>query len=203
MQPLGQKSLLYSKIHTQRRVCVAGVIVTLIFSVLACQIDVGGADPPGQPIPTQSEAASDLIETWKSAITSAAITGQVLVLLDEVQMTSFLAYRLEASENPVLHEPQVYLRQNSIQIYGISDHGLFRARVLLAVTPHVDPEGTISFELTTAEFGPIPAPGALKDTLSVILTEAFTGTIGTLATGIKVTSLTIDDGQMAIVGELR
>ena len=62
---------------------------------------------------------------------------------------------------------------------------------------------TTSFELTTAEVGPIPAPGALKDSVSAILTEAFTGTLGSLATGIRVTSLAITNGEMAIVGELR
>jgi len=43
----------------------------------------------------------------------------------------------------------------------------------------------------------------LKDSISAILTEAFTGTLGSLATGIRVTSLAVADGQMAIVGELR
>jgi hypothetical protein len=73
----------------------------------------------------------------------------------------------------------------------------------LAITPLVDPDGNITLELTTAEFGPIPAPKALKETISAVLTEAFTGSFGSLATGIRVTTLAINDGQLAIVGELR
>jgi hypothetical protein len=178
-------------------------LVTLVLAVLACQIDVGGPEPPGLPIPTQAAATDELTNTWQTALASAASSGQVLVLINEIQLTSFLAHRMEAKENPALIDPQVYLRQDSIQIYGITERGPFKASVLLAITPSVDSEGSISFELTTAEVGPIPAPGALKDSVSSILTEAFTGTLGSLATGIRVTSLAVTDGEMAIVGELR
>jgi len=55
----------------------------------------------------------------------------------------------------------------------------------------------------STEFGPIPASIALKDALSAIITEASIGTMGSLATGIWVISLAIDDSQMAIARELR
>ena len=90
-----------------------------------------------------------------------------------------------------------------MQIFGIFDQGPFLANALLIVMPSIDAEGQISFELTQADIGPLPIPGALKDTISAILTEAFTGTIGSLATGIRITSIAIADGEMAIVGELR
>jgi len=75
--------------------------------------------------------------------------------------------------------------------------------VLICITPAVSAEGELSFDLTQAKFGPIPAPSALKDSVSAILTEAFTGTIGSLATGIKISTIAISDGEMGIVGEVR
>jgi hypothetical protein len=110
---------------------------------------------------------------------------------------------LEARETPLIKQPQVYLRQNAIQVFGTTERGIVKANVLLAISPLIDADGNISLELTTAEFGPIPAPDALKDSISAILTEAFTGSVGSLATGIRVTTLVINDGQLAIVGELR
>lgn len=126
-----------------------------------------------------------------------------MVILDETQLTTFLAHRLEAHEAPILLQPQVYLRQNAIQVFGTTERGFLKANVLLAITPLVDSDGNIVLELTTAEFGPVPAPKALKETVSAVLTEAFTGSFGSLATGIRVTTLAIHDGTMAIVGELR
>ena len=175
----------------------------LLIATIACQINLGGAKPPGEPIPTHSATTSDLTQVWKSAIEGALTTGQVMVILDEVQLTTFLAHRLEAHETPLLIQPQIYLRQNAIQVFGTTERGFLKANVLLAITPLVDSDGNITLELTKAEFGPIPAPNALKETISAVLSEAFTGSFGSLATGIRVTSLAIHDGQMAIVGELR
>ncbi len=171
-----------------------------LLATIACQIHLGGPKAPGEPIPTTT---NELTEVWQAAIKGALTTGQVIVILDEVQLTTFLAQKLETHETPLLHQPQVYLRQNMIQIFGMSERGFLKANVLLAITPLVDPDGNIILELTTAEFGPIPAPKALKETVSAVLTEAFTGSFGSLATGIRVTTLVIDDGQLAIVGELR
>lgn len=161
---------------------------------------IGGPKAPGEPIPTTT---NDLVEVWQTAITAALTTGQVMVILDEVQLTTFIAHRLDTLETPLLHQPQVYLRQNAIQVFGTTERGFLKANVLLAITPLIDPDGNITLELTTAEFGPIPAPEPLKGTISAILTEAFTGSVGSLATGIRVTTLAINDGQLAIVGELR
>ena len=36
-----------------------------------------------------------------------------------------------------------------------------------------------------------------------MITEAFAGPIGSLATGLRVTSIAIEDGELALVGELR
>jgi hypothetical protein len=185
------------------RITITAIIAALILSTMACQFSVGGPEPPGQPIPTSIDDVNDVTRTWKTAINAAVLSGKIIVLLDEVQLTTFLAKRLESSEKPLLLEPMVYLRQNSIQIFGVYANGPFLANVLLAITPIINEEGEISFELSTAEFGPIPVPEALKDTISAILTESFTGTFGPLATGIRITTLAIDNGEIAIVGELR
>jgi hypothetical protein len=36
-----------------------------------------------------------------------------------------------------------------------------------------------------------------------LLTEVLSGPLGTLATGVRITSVAIDAGELAIVGELR
>jgi hypothetical protein len=175
----------------------------MLLATIACQIHLGGPKAPGEPIPTHPATTNEISEVWQAAITGALTTGQVMVILDEVQLTTFIALRLETHETPLLRQPQVYLRQNAIQVFGTTERGFLKANVLLAITPLVDPDGNITLELTTAEFGPIPAPNALKETISAVLTEAFTGSFGSLATGIRVTTLAINNGQLAIVGELR
>ncbi len=118
-------------------------------------------------------------------------------------MTSFFTQRLQARPDPLIGDPQVYLRDGQIQIYGIFEQGILKSSALFRVEPEIDVDGQLSLNVVEASVGPIPAPQILMETISVVLTEALTGTFGSLATGIKITSIAISQGEMAIVGEIR
>ena len=179
------------------------VLTSLLLAVLGCTLDIGGPEAPGPPIPIDRTAGDQVKQSWQSAIAGAALDGQVRVILNETQLTGFLAERFEGDGNPLLSSPQVYLRQGEIQIYGIAQRAMVSGSILVAVRPELTEQGEIRFEIPQAKIGPIPAPSALRGTISSLLTEAFTGSIGSLATGVRITSLVISDGEMAIVGELR
>jgi hypothetical protein len=192
-----------SQKNTRYPLPVLLVLLSLLLATLACQIDVGGPEPPGAPIPIQPSEAEQLQSNWQSALDNALETGQVNVVLNEAQLTAFLAERLADREQPLIRNPQTYLRSNRIQVFGVAERGILKANVLITVIPEITENGEITFELSEASVGPVPAPSALKSTISALLTEAFTGSIGSLATGIRISSLAIADGQMTIVGELR
>jgi len=189
--------------HATRSSIYLLVLTSLLLAVLGCTLDIGGPQAPGQPIPLDVQAGDQVRQSWQSAIAGAAIDGQVRVMLNETQLTGFLVERFEGDDNSLLSNPQVYLRQGEIQIYGIAQRAMLRGSILIAVKPEITEQGEIRFEISQAKIGPVPAPSALRGTISSLLTEAFTGSIGTLATGIRITSLVITDGEMAIVGELR
>lgn len=189
--------------HSRRKFYLYIALLALAIASLACQIEVGGPEAPGDPISTLEGSPIQLSTMWEQALEAAITTGQVFVIFDEAQLTTFLAHEMAESDDPAILAPQVYLQEDTLQIYGIVDQGPFLAKALLIIKPLIDADGQISFEVTQADIGPLPVPGALKDTISAILTEAFTGTIGSLATGIRISSIAITDGEMAIVGELR
>jgi hypothetical protein len=130
-------------------------------------------------------------------------TGQVTILFDERQFTGFLQTRMQANDTPLLINPQIYLRDGQILVHGIFERGILKATALLRIEPMVGSEGELSLRLEEATVGPVPAPDLLKESVSALLTEALTGSVGSLATGIRITSIAISDGEMAIVGELR
>lgn len=177
--------------------------MALAAASMACQIDVGGPEPPGDPIPVSTEAAGELEQAWESAVVAAAGSGRLTILLNEAQLTSFVAFRLEAQEDPLLTAPQVYLRDGMIEIYGHTQQGVLAADVLITVTPVLQPDGTISFDVTSADLGPLPAPASLRQSVSAMLTEALTSPLGSLATGFRITTLVVDGGEVAVVGEIR
>jgi len=178
-------------------------LISVVLATLSCTIDVGGPEPPGASIPIDPGTGDQVRQTWLSALQSAAGGGEVQVLLNESQLTGFLADRFANQDRPLLSNPQVYLRQGAIQIFGIAERAMLKGSVLISVRPEITDLGEIRFDVSEANIGPVPAPAALRESISALLTEAFTGSIGTLATGIRINALVIADGEMAIVGELR
>jgi hypothetical protein len=174
--------------------------VPLLLSALACRVNLGGPEPPGPPIQVSEDAAQEVELAWNAA---GAEPDQLIVILTEQQLTSFLAARLSTQADALLESPQVYLRNGQIQIFGSATQETWQANLAFVIAPNIDTEGNIELVIISAELGPFPAPDAVRESLSVLLSEAFTGEVGPFATGIKLTSIAIADGQIALVGEIR
>ncbi len=179
------------------------VILAMLGALLACTLDVGGPEPPFSAIQGQPDSSPELADTWQDALADAASSGQITVILNETQLTAFIRQRFQEGERPLITNPQIYLRDGTILIYGVVERAILRGNILVTIRPEILPEGDLRFAIADASLGPVPAPEALLDALSAVLTEAFTGSVGSFATGIRVSSLAIADGEMAIVGELR
>jgi hypothetical protein len=178
-------------------------LLPLLLASLACQLDVGGPLSPWPPIPASADAADQLAKEWQSAFAAAADSGQVTLLLDEGQLTSFLTAKLGSQTDPLLDQPQTYLRDGEMQIFGRTQQGPLAANVRVVLRPELDAQGQLAFKIVSADLGPLPAPSALRNGLSGLITETLSGTLGSLATGFHITTVAIADGQMAIVGQLR
>ena len=176
--------------------------MTLAALTAACRLNLGGPELPAAP-EISDAAATQASTTWRDALGEAVTTGQVTVILTEAELTSALAARLASDDDAVFTSPAVILRDGVIQVFGVVQQGPVEANVLLVVTPVIDGEGRLGFELTSADFGPLPAPEAIRETLSSMLSEVLAGPMGSRATGIQVTSVAVADGALAIVAEMR
>jgi hypothetical protein len=176
---------------------------SLILATLACQLQLGGPEPPSPPVEIPPDASTLLERAWTSALDAAGQTGEIKLSVSESQLNGLLDEKLQAEGSPFILQPQVYLRQGQIQVYGVSTQGLVQARVFVAIRPFIDPDGQLEIEIPSAEFGSLPAPAALKDALSKSFTDLFDQAIEPVAAGVRVTSIDITDGQMAIVATLR
>ncbi len=178
------------------------VFIVLILT-LACTIFVGGPEYPQPPIPFSPEAVLQMENQLKRAAAAGALTGEITLQMDEVQLTSYLTYKLLSNPTPLFTQPQVYLRNGSITIYGKAQRGYLQANVRLVVSVGQDASGRPSLQLTAADFGPLPLPEGLNKAITAILEEAYLGSLGPVATGFRIQSITIADGTMTIVGRTR
>jgi len=177
-------------------------ILFLAVTALACRLNLGGPDRPAAA-PVSAAAATEASTTWDEALRQAIRTRQLTVILTEEQLTSVLAERTAADPDSILHDPVVTLRDGVIQIFGVLRQGSVEANLRLVVTPVIDSDGRLGFELTSADFGPLPAPDGVREAISGMLSEALSGPMGSVATGFRVTSVAVADGDLAIVAEMR
>ena len=182
----------------------------LILSSLACSMFIGGPDySDRQPIPVSSDAAESLKDEIKRAFEAGAASGEVTFNITEAQITSVLAQRLQTDQNlqqdskPLITDPQVYLRDGQMQIFGKTQQGMFTANIGIVVSVGVDENGKPKIEIVSADFGPFPAPGGINTTISSMIEEAYVGSVGPVATGLRIQTVSIADGIMTISGRIR
>lgn len=185
-------------------------IVVLILASLACTVNVGGPDYSDRPtIPVSSEAAESLREEIRRAFEAGALSGEVIINITEPQITSVLAQRLQTDQNlqqdekPLITDPQVYLRDGQMQIFGKTQQGMFAANIGIVVAVGVDENGRPKIEIVSADFGPLPAPAGINNAISAMIQEAYTGAVGPVATGLRIQTISIADGIMTITGRIR
>jgi hypothetical protein len=186
-------------------------IISLVLTSLACTVFVGGPDYSSlPPIPVSAEAAESIKAELQRAIEASAQTGVITVNLTEPQITSYLAARLQtdpglqqSDKKPLITDPQVYLRDGQMQIYGKTQQGLFVANIGVIVSMGVDANGEPQIDVVSADFGPFPAPEGLKDAITAMVREAYTGSLGPVATGLRIETISIANGVMTVTGRIR
>lgn len=182
---------------------IVTILLAALAITLACAIFVGGPEIPEPLIPISAEAVTSLQEQIKAAVEAGALSGEVTLQINETQLSSYLAYKNVDDPKPMFTEPQVYLRDGQMRIYGKTQQGNFTANIGIILAVGLDAEGRPELQLVSADFGPFPLPEGLNKAITAIIEEAYTGALGPVATGFRIKSLTIADGVMTVVGNIR
>jgi hypothetical protein len=187
------------KTHT----AITLTILSLALASLACTIFVGGPTYPVAPVAVSTEAVGSLDDQFHAAGTAAADSGALTLTINESQITSLLATKLSEQTDPFITDPQVYLRNGEIQVYGKIVQGNLQANVRIVLTATLDADGKPVISITSADFGPLPAPEGLNNAINSLVGEAFTGAIGPAAIGFRLENITIADGVMTLTGRTK
>ena len=173
----------------------------LVAASLACNMGGLGATatPRPTPIPVSSEAAGELEDVWATAVAGSK-DGQVTVVMTEEQLTSAIALKLAENPDSPIKDPQVLLRDGKMTITANATLQGVRSPVTIVTSAASDADGALKVSIEEAKFGPLPMPPVLLDSVSSMIDELVSGQFGPQATGVKITAVTIADGQMALTG---
>ena len=178
--------------------------LTLLLASLACSISAGGPDYPAEDIPVSADEVQTMRTQIEQAFIDGAETGLITLQITESQLTSYISQKMLEQSNPPFTDPQILLRDGQMQLYGKVASGMFNANILITMNVGIDEiTGLPKIEITSADFGPIPAPEGLNTAISAIIDEAFTGSLGPVATGFRLETITIADGIMTLTGRIK
>ena len=179
-------------------------IITLIFASMACSIFIGGPEFPDQTVSYSPEEVQTMRQQFEQALITGAETGVVTLQITEAQLTAYIAEKLSQNNNPPFTDPQIFLRDGQMQMYGKITRNWFNANMLITMNVGVDETtGQPKIEIASADFGPIPAPEGINSAISAIISEAYTGTLGPIAVGFRLESIAIADGIMTLTGRIK
>lgn len=187
----------------KRSVVILPLILPLILAALACSVFVGGPSYPETAIPVSTEDIGIVEKQFGDAATNAATSGTLTLNITESQLTSIVAQKLSEQTDPFITDPQVYLRDGKIQIYGKAAQGNLQANVRIVLTATLDDNGKPVISVVSVDFGPLPAPESMNKAIGKMVDEAFTGALGPAATGFRLKSITIADGTMTLTGRVK
>ncbi len=176
--------------------------LVLLLAIFACTLNFGGPAYPTPAIPVSTEAMGELQSSLETAVADGAVSGDVTLIFTEPQLTSYLAYKLQAQSQPFITNPQVYLQNGELQVYGTARKSYFEATALIVLSAGVDETGQLKIELISANFGPLPVPNGLKEIITATIKEVYLGALAPVASGFILNSVTISDGEMIIVGQM-
>ena len=178
--------------------------IVLMLASLACTIFAGGPEYPTQIVPVSADEVENMHTQIEQAFIAGAETGIVTLQITESQLTSLIALKMQEKTKPPFTEPQVLLRDGQLQMYGKIVRGSLTANMLITANIGIDETtGMPKIEIASADFGPFPAPEGLNSVISAMIAEAFTGSLGPVAIGFRLESITIADGVMTMTGRIK
>ena len=177
-------------------------VVALATATVACSILIGGPGYPEPPGASSTQAVEAARTQIAEAVLEGAQTGAFRLVITESQLTAYLASQL-SEQSSLISDPQVLLRDGVIHIFGKAEAGIFVATIDATAQVTLDDQGQPQIKITSADFGPVTVPDALAGSLSAVLQEALTGSVGPMAIGFRLQSIVIADGTMTITGQTK
>ena len=158
---------------------------------------------PTDTIPVSTEAALQLQADIDAAIEQAQQSGEITIVIDEVELTSLVTFELLKIQEPRILEPQIYLRDGQVLIYAKLQQGNVSSPLQLIMNVRADENGYPEYEVVTALLGPVSFADSiltqLKDHLDSIILEK----IRSQPNRIFIKSIEIANGLLTIQGQTR
>lgn len=177
-----------------RKLDLLTVLMVFILATMACQISAGVKPPRNLSIsPSEAKSLENSISNAKVNLLTGVITLQVT----ESQVTSYVTYNMPENLAKILSNPQIFFEPNQILVYGtyMGDMVQVDGRIVMTVTVTSNQP---RFTIVSAEFGPIPMPEALKQSLTEQLDKEVIKALSKNTSDYQLSNITSQQGLLTI-----
>jgi tetratricopeptide (TPR) repeat protein len=158
----------------------------------------GAPERPGEPIIPSDSAGTQAKTTLENALPQPGSLSTAT--LTEEQITSWLAMEMRNSPDLPLSDVQVYLRDGTIQIWGLAVGSADSTSALVIGKINVDTNGNPSFELESLQIGQQVIPNILLSQAEAWLNQLLAEEINIQMPGLQIMNINISSGLITISG---
>jgi uncharacterized protein YpmS len=195
-----KKVIQETAMHSKTLVVIL-ISLTIIAQTCCCCTLLGGPQPPytitySEETVQRLQERMDVIETDENDNFSLTIT--------EEEMTALAAKTLdEIEEGPPISEPQVFFRNNRIELYMIIHlNDSLSVPGMLAFTISTQ-EGDFAITIEEMIVGPLPLPKSIAETITEAINDDLTVDVyDDDGNGVLITDIQIGDKEMTVSGQM-
>lgn len=177
---------------------------SLVDSLLAFAVDnandgmEGAPERPGDPIITSDSVGDAAREKLQNGLPQPG--SMSTVTLTEQEITSWLALEMKNSPDLPLSDVQVYLRDGSVQVWGMVMGSESSTSALIVGELQVSENQQPYLKLESVQIGQQVVPGILIAQIETWLNQALTDAINTNAPGLNLVSAKVTSGLVTVSG---
>lgn len=177
----------------------AAIILVLLQTSFCCCLG-GAVTPPMTPHATSADLAQQMRERFNEATSEAQSRGGAFrIEVSDRELTSYVVTLLQsgAGQFPA-RDMQIEFGDGYVDIWATfveiapTDLPVFVRATVKAV------EGRLVFYILQANAGPIPVPGAMRETIAQVLSES----LDELELGLNVQRVEVKPGQAVLTGRV-
>ena len=153
------------------------------------------------PTPVVSEnEAQKFKENVKSAGDQLNANQPVVLVVTESELTSFVVFELQNQDISVIQDPQIYLRDGNVKVYGQYEEAGTTLNVSVQLRFAVL-DGKIQIQIETVSLNGFNAPDSLASKVQMAISEQVEPALNQwLGDGMYIDTLQIGDGILTITG---
>jgi hypothetical protein len=178
-------------------------IAILFGAGIACRLPLQVPQPPGPPIPVSTEAFDSFKDKLNQAARLVHAGETVDISLSEEELTSAFAFYLQDQTDTNFTDPQVYLIDGEIQVFGNYQTSDSSVPLRVVFDPTVDELGIPHIDIVAVDFGRFSAPEALLTRIQGGLDNVWNELVDAAGDRLQVNTIDAADGALTIQGQVR